>query len=164
MTDRRSRQAGGDALGYNRMSERFEAAMAALTERLEGFADQMDHKFKRVNRDLAQGEQDRASMRTQIAELSLAFGELREIIALHEAEATRQAAEGGAAGAVQVAKEVAQEVATVTAEKTVTAAKRPSLTTLLTMLLVSLGGALTWGPKILGMITQALHLTGRGSD
>ncbi len=155
MTDRRSRQSSGDSLGYNRMSERFEASNAAMIKRFEGLIDHVDSKLGRIDRDLARGEQDTQALKTAISELRRDMGELRETISLHDSSATRQAAEGAAAGAAKVALDVAAKSST---------ARRPSLTTLFTMLFLALGGALSWGPKLLSLISQALHLTGRGSD
>lgn len=93
MTDRRREflfQSGSPA--YNRIMQRVEEGHEALSSRVEAGFDRVIKKMERMERDIAQGEQDRGRLTTDLEELRLALGELRDAANMGADKAVRAVA------------------------------------------------------------------------
>lgn len=102
--NRRDRASRG-TLDYNRISERFEAATSALTERLEANLDGITHRLARMENDIAAGRMGTEGVRSDIVELQRQTADIRQQVEIvlreHGAQVTSEAVHAAAAEASQ---------------------------------------------------------------
>lgn len=97
MTDRRREplfQSGSPA--YHRIMARVEEGHEALTERVEAGFDRVLKKMERMERDIAQGEQNHGLLATDFRELKRELGDLRDAASLGADKAVKAVSEAAA--------------------------------------------------------------------